>query len=217
MMIKILILFFFSFIFMIDINSQQVKIDLSYGIHISKPSFHHSSPVTTFDDKYKNKGIQFVFGITGRVSKKWKLRTELGLNTTNSVFIIQYNYDEGFGEKRKLLGSRLNNKKLYLGILPQYNISSKKMIIDVYGGLLLSRDLANNLSSTNKVLNPDSSPVGLKIGSAITIPLGNLSIRMSFEYIRFSKSKLFNRHHPSISYHMLGSTFGIIYNIGSTD
>jgi len=206
----------FLFMFSISNSAQNVEIDFGMGIHLSNINFHHTSTVDSDETSefqvYDNSN--FIIGITTPIRhKNLHLKTEIGFLKTNSFFAASYKYDEGFGEQSITRVTYLTNQKMYLGVVPEYRFINKFLMIKLAGGILISSDISNTMSSSNTVLLPKSNPLGMKIGAGIQSMWNNIGLELDISYAKFGQSELQNRWHPKISYDLILIQWGIVYTL----
>ncbi|MBK7789487.1 MAG: hypothetical protein IPO65_16665 [Saprospiraceae bacterium] len=198
--------------------SQHLEIGLGFGNNKSNIDFHHSSKVTTDDDKkwqtYWNSN--FNINLCAPISKnRWYLKSEIGFLKINSFFRIVYDYDEGHGIQKGSLLSYLTNQKIYFSIAPQYRIELSSAVFKISAGPMITSDIFNVLTTSNSILLPKSSPPGFKIETGIQFNFKNIGAEFNIGYAKIGQSELQNRWHPKISYNLIVANFGIIYSMNT--
>jgi hypothetical protein len=195
-------------------HSTAQEMDLSIGSAYAKLKFHHSSPVDTDDDEKFQfwESPNFKIGLVAPIGKDaWHLRTELGFLTVNTFFSISYSYDEGFGEQRTSTSTYLTSQKIYLSVAPEYRVTYNYLSFKFNGGLLLSSDISNTMSSRNTALLPKSSPTGVVLGTGMRFMKNKIGVDFSLSYVKIGKSVLQNNYHPEVSYTLITTSFGVVY------
>ena len=192
--------------------SQNIKFDLSYGLYKTKLKFHHTSDVD-YDDIRVADGKSFTFGVISRIKGNLFLKTEIGLLSTNSFFSILYKYDEGLGEKSKVLVTWLHNKRIFLSILPEYRKSFNKLDYFFNGGISIGSDIKNYLTTSDKTLPKTKAMLGLELNTGLNWNIGAVGIKFDVGFKTFSKSILINKYHPYISYTNFAASIGLVYSL----
>lgn len=198
--------------------AQQVEVGLSFGSSVSNIDFHHTSEVTTDDDKEFQTYWNSNFGInlSASISKKnWYLKSEIGFLKINSHFTINYQYDEGFGSEKGSIATFLTNQKIYFSIAPQFRKQYSSTLLKFSGGPLITSDISNVMTSRNSVLLPKSSPLGFKIETGLVYNIKNIGFEFNIGYVKIGQSILQNFWHPKISYNLIMASFGVVYSISS--
>lgn len=200
------------------LKAQAVEVELNVGVHESRAGFSHSSQVTKVRDGFQSSGNRhYLLAVSTPLhGNAWYLRSEIGLIKTNSFLMYKYTYDEGLGEMFRNRISYLTNKKLHLSILPEYRIHANAAALKIYGGILLTSDIANIRSTTNEILLPKSNPLGICLGASFQFPINNnIALSGGLRATRLGNSELQNEDHPKINYLQYGMNVGLAYRFAS--
>lgn len=211
---KYLFLFNFTLLFSSGITfAQGLQIDMSFGYYFGSPKFHNTSNIEIGSNK-ENYGFSTAYSIGGikQIANNFYLRGELGYISNISFLSISYNFNEGSGEKHRILLSWLHNERIYLGVIPEYRKKYKNINFFINGGILVSLDLKNRFATLKKTYFIESYPLGLSLNGGLIINLGSIGLKFSANYMHFAKSKLINKYHPTISYKNMGARFGVLYS-----
>ncbi len=208
---NLLLLFIFSFLFSGGtIFAQGLQISLSYGLYKTTPKFNHTTSIKN-SSSFGNSTL-YSIGLTKKLSNNFYLQTELGFISNISFFSIIYNYDEGFGEKHNILLTWLHNERVYIGIIPEFRKKYKSIGFFINGGILFSKDLKNKFATLQKTYSISSYPLGISLNAGLNVYFNSITLKISLNYMSFTKSKLINKYHPYISYSNIGTKFGILYS-----
>ena len=196
-------------------QAQNTEVDFSSSALLTRLNFHYGGQIKTdSDESYDNTGSNFAIGLTSSIGKHWYLRTELGYVSNNSFILASYSFDEGFGRGSARIASYLNNEKIYLGVFPEYRKHIYESTLSIHGGPFLARDISNTFTSANEILLPKSRLLGLRLNGSLIIGQKKIRVKLNVGHTWFGKSRLFNRHHPYVSYNSFNFGLGLIYVMG---
>jgi len=212
---RLLSLFFLSILLGLpQLQSQNMELEMSFGTHLSRVSYSHTSEVENNDNTFHSNGnSNYTISISSPFKgNSWYLRTEIGFIKTNSLLNYSFTFNNGIIEERRSLITNLSNQKIQLSILPEYRIALKKYSIKIYAGLIYTSDLTNTFITTNQDFLTVSYPFGARIGLSPQVKIGDyLSINGSLVFTRLGNSQLQGTFSPQINYSQFGINLGIVY------
>lgn len=228
---KLTLIFFISMLFSGGtIYSQGFQIDMSFGSGPSLIKIHHDYPFKIYDSVTGGSFQSYFIGLTNKIRGKFFLRTEMGFIRSDLHLRIDYNY-LGYGYisgrviKSQVLSVSIHNERIYIGILPEFRHSFKKVDFFINAGILLGDELVNTsyFSDTN-VENEEITSYGddgkagifgYSTNCGLNYNLGSIALKLNLGGIFFNKANLFNTvNHPEVSYRNISIALGVVYSTG---